>query len=139
MPEIPKTTIDAYLDTDYCILGESPFVLRVGVASEELTKLYKQTRTNCGVFITAWNPRSKKTPAATNKAKQAELSKELGQRSLTFFDGIGKHPSGKWPEEPSFFVPGLSLEAAKALGRKYEQSAVVWCGIDAIPELVLLG
>jgi hypothetical protein len=33
---------------------------------------------------------------------------------------------------------GLSLEAAKALGKKYDQNAVVWCGPDAIPELVLL-
>ncbi len=138
MSVIPMETIKAYLETEYHVLGDSPFVLSIGVASEPLEKLYKQTRTNCAVFITAWNPQSRNVDEATNKTKQAELAKELGQRSLACFDGVGIHPTGGWPKEPGFFVPGLSLEAAKKLGIKYGQNAVVWCGPDAVPELVTL-
>lgn len=129
--------IKAYLETDYSVSGQ--FVMRVGVANESLAKLYKQSNTDSGTFITACNPFSQDVGEIINAARQAELAKDLSQRSLAFFDGIGKHPSGDWPAEPSYFVLGLSLEAAKALGEKYGQNAIVWCGADAIPELVLLG
>lgn len=138
MSEISPLTVKAYLETDYCVFGESPFVLRAGIANESLARLYKRLNTNCGVFVTAFNPFSNDVGEAANTVRQVQLAKELNGRHLTFFDGIGKHPSGKWPAEPSYFVLGLSLEAAKALGKKYGQNAVVWCGSDAIPELVLL-
>lgn len=138
MSEISLLTIKAYLETDYCVFGESPFVLRTGIANESLAKLYKRLKSNCGVFVTAFNPFGNDVGVAANAVRQVELAKELNRRNLTFFNGIGKHPSGKWATEPSYFVLGLSLEAAKALGKKYDQNAVVWCGSDAIPELVFL-
>ena len=138
MSEIPPLTIKAYLETDYCVSGEPPFVFRVGVANESLAGLYRQFQASSAVYVTAFNPFSQDIGEVANAAKQAELAKDLNQRSLTFFEGVGKHPSGDWPAEPSYFVLGLSLEAAKALGEKYNQNAIVWCGADAIPELVLL-
>jgi hypothetical protein len=137
MSEISPSIIKAYLETDYCVFGESPFVLRVGITNEPLAKLYKRLVTNCGGFVTAFNPFGNDVGEAANAVRQIELAKELHRRNLTFFDGIGKHPSGEWAE-PSYFVLGLSLEAAKALGNKYDQNAIIWCGSDAIPELVLL-
>jgi len=138
MPQISQTLINAYLQTDYHVLGESPFVLKVGIASKPLMKLYKQTQTDCGVFITAYNPYSRNVEASVNQEKQAELVNELSQHSLVLIDGVGRHPQGGWPEEPSFFIPGLSLEASKMLGKKYQQNAVIWCGSNSIPELLLL-
>jgi hypothetical protein len=138
MSEISPLTIKAYLETDYCVFGKSPFVLRAGIANESLAKLYKRRKTNCGVFVTAFNPFSNAVGEAANAVRQVELTKELNRHNLTYFEGIGKHPSGEWAAEPSYFVLGLSLEAAKALGKRYDQNAVVWCGSDAIPELVLL-
>jgi len=35
-------------------------------------------------------------------------------------------------------VPGLSLEASKSLGARFEQNAIVWSGADAVPQLILL-
>ncbi|MGF6599669.1 hypothetical protein P3T23_004397 [Paraburkholderia sp. GAS448] len=62
---------------------------------------------------------------------------ELTQLGLRFIDGIGQRPASEWAE-PNFLVPGISLEAAKELGERYEQNAIVWCGADAVPDLVLL-
>jgi len=138
MSEISPLTIRAYLETDYCVFCESVFVLRTGNANNSLAKLYKRLKTNSGAFITAYNPFSNDVGEAANIAKQVELEQELSLLNLTFFEGVGKHPSGEWAAEPSYFVLGLSLEAAKALGKKYDQNAIVWCGSDAIPELVLL-
>ena len=131
-------TVKAYLETEYCVIGKTPFVMRIGIASEPLALLYKQHRTNCAAFITACNPFSKIIGNTANIARQEQLKQELAQRSLTFLDGIGKHPSNGWPEEPSYLVMALSLEAAKKIGNKFEQNAIVWCDADAIPELILL-
>ncbi len=51
---------------------------------------------------------------------------------------IGQHPSNSWAGEESFLVFGVSLEAAKALGRRFEQNAIVWSAADAVPQLILL-
>jgi len=40
--------------------------------------------------------------------------------------------------EPSLLVFGLPLETAGPLGKKLDQNAIVWCGGDAVPELILL-
>jgi hypothetical protein len=55
---------------------------------------------------------------------------------LSFVDGIGQHPSNKWPGEPSVLILNLDLESTKVLAAKYEQHAFVWTGETAVPELV---
>jgi hypothetical protein len=137
MSEISSSILTVYLETDYRVSVEPPFALRVGKTSEPLTKLYRQHGTNCAAFITACNPHSRKFGDAANAKKQAELAQELTQRGLMFIEGEGRHPSGGWAE-PSYLVLGLSLDEAKVLGRRYEQNAVIWCGTDAVPELVPL-
>lgn len=138
MPEIDPATVKAYLETDYCVAAPEPFVLRVDTASVPLAQLYRQHLTNCCAFITACNPYSRIVGDKENAERQAELAQELTRIGLTFFDSVGRHPAGGWPEESSYLVLGLSLADAKHLGEKYRQNAIVWCGPDAVPELVLL-
>ena len=73
-----------------------------------------------------------------NDARQAVLAQELNGRSLKFILGVGRDSLKQWPGEASFLVLGLSLEAAKAMARKYEQNALLWCGQDGVPQLILL-
>ena len=135
---IAASTIDAYLDTDYRVLAPLSFVLRIGVANAALAALYRQYKVSSSAFITACNPFSRVVDDAVNSARQDELAQDLRSRSLRYFEGVGWHASGNWPEEPSFLVLDLALEAAKTLGKKYDQNAIVWCGSDSTPELILL-
>ena len=132
-----SSLIKAYEETEYRVTQGHPFVLRVDVPSPELASLYKAKSASCAAFITACNPFSRELSHAENTMRQAELAAELKRRSLIFFEGVGQHPSGGWPGEPSFLVLGLALEVAKSLGKAYEQNAVIWCGPDAVPSLVL--
>lgn len=134
---IPPSLIENYVETRYCVFGKAPFVLHIGTASPELEALYCQSNIDSAAFITACNPYSLPLEDAANTARQTALMEELKQRGLSFFAGEGRHPSGDW-SEPSYLVLNLSLDAAKELGRRYEQNAVVWCGVDAVPELVLI-
>ena len=135
---IDQNTVQAYLDTDYQVRAEVPFTLKIGLANELLAALHKSQRVASSAFITACNPLSLPLDELANAERQSALASELKFRSLIFVQGLGQHPSGDWPAEPSYLVFGVSREAAKALGVRFEQNAIVWTGADAVPELVLL-
>jgi hypothetical protein len=135
---IDLQVIQAYRETDYRVFSDIPVTLRITEQNEALLGLYKANRSDSCAFVTACNPLGQRVDEAENIRLQDQLARELGFRSLYFISGEGKHPVGDWPGEPSFLVLGLSLEAAKTLGRKREQNAIVWCGADAVPELILL-
>lgn len=135
---IPSDLIDAYRATDYFVETETPFVLTVGQASPALAKLYSKHRCDCAAFVTASNPFSQVANDADNERRHAELVEALKNRSLHFVQGMGRNTRGQWPDEASCLVLGLSLEAAKKLGRQFAQDALVWCGPDTVPQLVLL-
>ncbi len=117
--------IQAYLDTEFRVFGESPFVLHVGQLSEELAFAHKIHHVECSAFITACNPFSQVVTKENNLERQQHLAKELSRRSLTYVDGFGQHQSNQWPGEESFLVFGLTLEAAKTLASKLEQNAII--------------
>lgn len=135
---LAPSLVQAYRETEYRVFGTEPFVITVGVACLELPALCHAHKVTCAAFITACNPVSQELAPRENRRRQDELAKELSQRSLKYVDGVGQHPTGGWPGEPSFLVLGLELEAAKSLGQSLEQNAIVWCGANGVPELVLL-
>ena len=135
---IDDATIRAYRETHYCVRGDTPMTLKVDEASLPLAALHRRLQVASSAFITAANPFSQGCDEQANARRQQSLSMELAQLGLSVIAGLGEHPSNGWPGEPSFLVPGLSLELAKALGRKYGQNAVIWCGADAVPRLILL-
>ncbi|MGF6644271.1 DUF3293 domain-containing protein [Paraburkholderia sp. GAS82] len=136
--DIPRETIQAYLETYYCVHGDTPTILKVGETNPTLATLHEARDTECSAFITACNPFSQNSSDEFNAARQQALAGELKQLGLSFVEGIGQHPSNNWPGEASFLVLGLPLEAAKTLGTRCGQNAIVWSGTDATPQLVLL-
>lgn len=117
--------IQAFRETHYQVHGAEPFTLRVDEPSAALAAAHKRFRTDCSAFITGGNPLSEDVGAESNGQRHADLGLELARRSLAHVEGIGQHPSNGWPEEPSYLVFGLTLEAAKTLGRALRQNAIV--------------
>ena len=135
---IDSLTIQAYLETEYRVLGQLAFTLRVGESSADLFSAHRRQMVDCSAFLTACNPFSQSADEATNAARQTALAKELSRRSLVFVAGIGQHPSNEWPGEDSFLVFGLTLDAAKVIGTRFDQNGFVWCNADVVPQLILL-
>ena len=136
----PRSThyvVDAGADPGEGALFD-PIVLEIDVPSPALLALHRRRGVDCSCFITACNPFSRPLDAHSNQLRQDDLAADLRYRSLSYLSGEGRHPSNGWPAEPSFLVLGLALEAAKSLGRRHEQNAVVWSGPDAVPQLVML-
>ena len=139
MTTIDTSKIDAYMQTDYCVgPAHAPFVLRIGVHSKELERLYQDTGQNCALFITAFNPFGAQQSDEANLAAHERLGAHL--RALTKFviEGEGVDPGRQWPAERSFLVIGIDRDTASLLGQRAHQDAVVWAGPDAVPELLLL-
>lgn len=136
--KLEPNLISAYEVTNFHVKAEPAFTLNIGRLSEELKALFKQNNLSNAAFITAWNPYSKSLSEEENQARNDQLKNELIIRSLKFIDGFGQDPLGQWSGEDSFLVFGIDLEASKKLGIQFEQNAIVWSDIDAVPKLILL-
>lgn len=135
--QLATELIQAYKETNFIVYGEQPFTLKIGEPSSALVQLFDKTNALCAAFITACNPFSESLPEHINNELQKTLKDDLTKRSLKFIDGIGQHPSGNWPGEPSFLVLDLDLAAARVLAMHHKQNAFVWCGQSGVPELVI--
>lgn len=138
MSTLPAELIHAYLGTEYRVHGTPDFVLRVGIASPDLLALHARLGVGESAFLTAWNPESHALDPDTNAARQALLADEIRRLGLATLPGVGQDPAAAWPGEGSVLVPGLGLDAAKSLGARFGQNAIVWAGADGVPRLVLL-
>lgn len=131
--------IEAYRRTEYRVfLPTETVTLRIGVPSPALAAEIKRTDELGAAFLTAENPFSEPTLAAENTARQERLRDELTALGAIVLEGIGVGDDPTWPGEASYAVFGVSLDQACALGRRFEQNAIVWIGSDGTPELVLL-
>ena len=135
---IERSTIKAYLATEYRVWGELPLVLRIGQRNLDLGMLYNRLVTETSAVITAWNPYSEPKSNDENLAAQERLIAELDRRGLRHLPGHGADPTGKWPPEDSRLVLGIDLETATSLGEKFQQNGFVWTASDAVPTLILL-
>jgi len=135
---IDHDTIQAYLETEYHVFGDSPFTIRIGEPNSALAAAYKMNRAESSAYITACNPNSQNLDDSANAERQNSLRRELTERKLTLIEGVGRHPFNGWPGEESFLILGIELEAATNLSRRLQQNAFVWVGSDCIPELKLL-
>lgn len=112
--------------------------MRVGQVCAPLAKLYLDRGVQCAAFLTAYNPYSAAHEEQDNETLQQSLLKTLDEHEVVYLHGEGRHPSGRWPGEPSVLALNLPLDASKRLGLRCHQNAVLWCDAKAIPHLVLL-
>jgi len=138
MSSIPEELLAAYRAAHFHVFSEPPFVLRIGEHSKGLAVLHETAGVSSSAFITAYNPYSMECTEEQNLAAQARLVDSIDKSGLVSIEGEGKDPEGQWPGEPSLLVLGCTGKQAEDLGRLYKQNAVVLCGDDAVPELVVL-
>lgn len=124
----------------YRVDAREPFVLRVGVYSEALERLYESTNHRSAAFLTAANPGGVKVSDELNIRAEARLRRQLIALSLPVTPGIGLDAdmTSDWPGERSLLVLGIQRENVIRLGLEHGQLATIWCPETAIPELLML-
>lgn len=138
MTTIAADLVESYRQTHFRVLTETPFVVKIEESSNELRQLHEDAGVECSAFLTAYNPFSQPLTDAENQARQTKLRGLLAEAQLQVRDGFGEDPTGQWPGEPSLLALGLSRDETIELGHLFDQNAVVWSGVDGVPELILL-
>lgn len=134
---IDEDKLTAYRATHYRVFNDGNlFTLRIGVRSEELATIYRDTNMECAVFITAFNPYGSQQSREVNIAANARLREYLESLFPLVLEGDGADPTGAWPPEPSFLAVGVNEATARRIGKRVRQDAVIWCGADTIPNLI---
>jgi hypothetical protein len=132
----------AYAQTRYRVLlrAEASRFLDfwVGQHSADLDELLLQRGLQSAGYITAWNPFScQPLPSrAENRSANQRLQAALLQQGFKSLPAIGLDPQRLWPGEPGFLALGVSAAALCALGRSYQQHAVVHYVLGAQAELL---
>ena len=124
---IPPDTLQQFRDTEYRVRlpRGGCAVIRVGEPLPRgLHACVKDERTPWG-FITAWNPFAQQISRERNRERQRELLTALRELGAAPRAGVGAGTGQPEWREPSLFVTGLDFDALDALGRRFEQAAIV--------------
>ena len=135
---IPSGLVTAYIDANYRVFDQTPFVLKVGKRNVDLMEVHRKHECTSSTFITGCNPYSQIASEVQNVQAQSSLALKLTEISIKVIEGFGEDRDGLWPAEPSFLALGVSLDVSKSLGLEFHQNAIIWASEDATPQLVLL-
>ncbi len=121
--------------------GET-FALRHGAGCPALDAALVRRGLSCALYVTAWNPNGESAGAAANDQAQGRLRARL-RHLFHVFEAPGGWPDGqpdpRGEREPSLLALGVGRIDALALGREFEQAAVVVHAVFGPSEVVMLG
>lgn len=119
----------AYRQTTYCAAGVP---VRIGRRSPDLDALLRQHNARRAVFVTAWNPFSRRMPQGRNHRMQQRLRQRLRRRTV-----LPAHSgSGRWQEEQLLVLAALPWVAP--IARLFRQNALVAIRCGGVARLYLL-
>jgi Protein of unknown function (DUF3293) len=131
----------AYRGTSYRVLdGDGRLAAEAWVdrASPSIDALLVAQSAASGVFVTAWNPRSRVQPTAANRQAQERLLRDLDRRGARYLPHVGVGADPAWTEQGAF-VLDLEIADAIALATAYGQNAVVAVAMGEPARLLLTG
>ena len=129
-----------YRATAYAVEGpKGRFTIRIDEPTPPLDALLIRHGTRCWAFVTACNPGSMPLAPEENQRRQAELERMVSAAGYPFLPGEGVGADATWPSEASLLILGIATEDAAALGRHFEQNAIVVGTIGEPARLLWLG
>lgn len=136
---LEQNLLDSYRRTTYrAALPTGRIDLRIGELSHALDRFLAERHTEKWAFITVANPGSQLLDEGTNLARHQSLVADVRAAGHVLFEGEGVGDDGRWPAERSLLIIGIKRAEAAALGRKYEQNAIVVGRRGNAPELLII-
>ena len=127
---------EATSNTSYWVDVDPPIVLRIGERNPALDTLLDQHQVAEWAFITAFNPGSKPISYEQNLALNRKLSQRVYTAGYAMLEGHDHSDCGAWPDEKSFLILGIGRDAAREIGREFDQVGIVFGRRGEAPELV---
>jgi hypothetical protein len=86
-------------------------------------------------LITASNPYSQILAELENQQRHQKLKEHLQELQYPWLEALGRDQTGTWTPEPSFWILGIERSQAIAIGRQFEQNAIVYGELHQPAEL----
>jgi hypothetical protein len=102
------------------------FCLRDGQLSVAVDRMLADHQMSSWAYVTACNPGSSPLSGARNDERMRRLEAEVREVGYRFHRGEGIGALGDWPPEPSLLILGIDEDLARALARRYGQSAILF-------------
>jgi hypothetical protein len=118
---------DAFEKTRYVVmLPGAKTIIRAGKpVPPVIDKVLAEAEASCWSFVTAWNPGSVKQTADENNRLHAKLQAAVAEGGWQSFPGEGVGVSA-WLAEKSLLIIGATRDDGLALGRRFDQLAIVF-------------
>jgi hypothetical protein len=116
-----------YENTDYYVFdGDAkPIRFRAGSTKPRLDALLDRYGATRWAFLTAWNPGSTPLPDAENTKRQDDLLAQLLAAGYRCLPGEGRGEDSSWPPEESILALDIPENAARNMGARFGQLAIV--------------
>jgi Protein of unknown function (DUF3293) len=129
----------AYQEAIYEVyFGQEIIQLSIGKHNLALDGLLSKHDGSSWALITAHNPYSQSLSARENQQRHQSFREFLLTLNLTIFDAVGKDKDGVWTPELSVLIVSIELIKAIALGRKFQQNAIVYGELGKPIQLIWL-
>ena len=136
--EIANLT-EAYQQAIYEVYTDKEIIrLYIGKCNARLDRLLKKHDCQTWTLITAANPYSQPRSELENQQRHQKLIESIKPLKLATYPAVGKDKTGAWTPETSLLILGIDRFSAIALGRVFQQNAIVWGTVDKAPELLWL-
>ncbi|MFV3127823.1 DUF3293 domain-containing protein [Niveispirillum sp. KHB5.9] len=118
-----------YQQTSYVALnGKQTATARIMADGGEIDALLEKRGAAEVVFVTAWNPKSKRVGEAVNVAAHARLTDILEDEDLDYIPAELRPATRDWPVEKGVAIFDLAPFDALQLAEMLGQYAIVWQG-----------
>lgn len=135
---VPADLVAAYHAAVYEVDADGrPLAFHVGRPDAALDALLVEHGAMSGVFITAYNPRSKVQPEEKNAVAHGALVAAVRDARKAYIPARGRDAGDGGPTEAGLFVFDLARADAVALARRFDQYAIVFVERGKPPALVL--
>ncbi len=125
-PRISAELALAYRDTVYvAAVPKGEIIIRIGSTSTLMDELLAVEGQREWAYLSASNPGSSKLTEEENSGRFNKLRSVLTESGKVFFEGYSRADDGRWPDEKSALVIGISLNEALEIGRRFGQLAIV--------------
>ncbi|NJK54691.1 MAG: DUF3293 domain-containing protein [Pleurocapsa sp. SU_5_0] len=115
--------------------GQETIKIYIGEYCRSLDYLIAKCDYPAWALITAANPYSQPLSELENQQRQQKLIEYLQELPWSWLDALGKDRTGVWTPEPSLLLLGIDRIEAIAVGRKFEQNALVYGELNQPAEL----
>lgn len=133
---IDQQLLNAYRNTIYWV-EDLALKIQIGIKNSVLDTILEKQQASCWAFITAWNPRSKWLLPEENTQRHKLLITRVEQAGYPYFTGKGIGLDKDWEPETSLFILNISKANAIAIGKYFDQNAIVFGSLDESPTLLI--